>query len=591
MKRRALFTQLAIPLVLVTVVVFGGFSWYAARHVHDLTLSRTRDDLASRAALVEDAMRPLVRSMLVTDVQILARTLGTAAQMRVTIILPDGRVIGDSMEDPARMDNHATRPEIAAALRTGRGEVVRYSHTIDKISLAVARRMGPPEAPMAVVRVSVPTTWVDQAETSIRTQLFTGAAIAVVLVVLVLLIVIRSFVRSVDTVRAGASRFAHGDFDQRIAAPSTRELAEVASDLNTMAAELDARMRTILKQHREQEAMLASMVEGVLAVNGEQRIITVNKALATMLGIDAAQVQGRALEEVIRNSDLQRFAAEALAASVPVESEIVIAGRIEDRHLQAHGTRLPRINGGGEGAVIVLNDITRLRKLENIRREFVSNVSHELKTPVTSIKGFVETLLDGAVDNADDARRFLGIIARQSERLHAIIDDLLSLSRIERDAERHDISREEVHICDVVRAAVQTCELQATERGLHVEIDCDDTVRVRVDPHLVEQALVNLISNAITYSEPGGRIIVSLRSTETDHQISVRDFGTGIAREHLPRLFERFYRVDKARSRTHGGTGLGLAIVKHIAQAHGGTALVDSTPGQGSTFTLVLPIR
>lgn len=591
MKRRALFTQLAIPLVLVTVVVFGGFSWYAARHVHDLTLARTRDDLAGRAALVENAMRRLVRSMLLTDVQTLARTLGSTAQMRVTIILPDGRVIGDSMEDPARMDNHAMRPEVAAALRTGRGEAVRYSHTIDRISLAVARRMGPPEAPMGVVRVSVPTTWVDQAETSIRTQLFTGAAIASVLTVLVLLIVIRAFVRSVDTVRAGASRFAHGEFNQRITAPSTRELAEVASDLNTMAGELDARMRTILKQHREQEAMLASMVEGVLAVNSEQRIITVNKALATMLGIDPVQAQGRALEEVIRNSDLQRFAAEALAASGPVESEIVIAGSADERHLQAHGTRLPQINGGGAGAVIVLNDITRLRKLENIRREFVSNVSHELKTPVTSIKGFVETLLDGAIDNADDARRFLGIIARQSDRLHAIIDDLLSLSRIERDAERHDIAREEVHICDVVRAAVQTCELQATERGLHVEIDCDDTVRARVDPHLVEQALVNLISNAITYSESGGRIIVSLRTTETEHQLSVRDFGTGIAREHLPRLFERFYRVDKARSRTHGGTGLGLAIVKHIAQAHGGTALVDSTPGQGSTFTLVLPIR
>ncbi len=591
MKRRRLFVQLAVPLVLVTIVVFGGFSWYAARHVHDLMLQRTADDLAARAAMVELDMRPLVRSMLTADIQSLARTRGEAGRMRVTVILPDGRVIGDSMEDPARMDNHGSRPEIVDAFRTGRGEAVRFSHTIQRISLAVARRMGPPEAPEAVVRVSVPITWVEQAEASIRTQLFTGAGIAAVLTVLILLFVIRGFVRSVDRVRAGASRFAHGSFDTKIPVASTRELAELATDLNHMASELDARMSTILKQHREQEAMLASMVEGVLAVNSEQRIITVNKALAAMLSLDASAVQHRSLEEVIRNSDLQRFAAQALASATPIEGEITIEGSQEDRHLQAHGTQLPQINGGGAGAVIVLNDITRMRKLENIRREFVSNVSHELKTPVTSIKGFVETLLDGAIENREDARRFLGIIARQSDRLHAIIDDLLSLSRIERDAERNDIARELVRFCDVVRAAVQTCEMQATERGMQIEIACDETISARIDPHLIEQALVNLISNAITYSEQGGRIIVRLESSETEYRLSVRDFGVGIAPEHLPRLFERFYRVDKARSRTHGGTGLGLSIVKHIAQAHGGSAVVDSMRGQGSTFSLLLPIR
>ncbi|HQU43849.1 MAG TPA: ATP-binding protein, partial [Pirellulales bacterium] len=241
------------------------------------------------------------------------------------------------------------------------------------------------------------------------------------------------------------------------------------------------------------------------------------------------------------------------------------------------------------GAVIVLNDVSRLRQLENLRRDFAANVSHELRTPITSIKGFVETLLDGALADRDDAERFLHIIARQADRLNAIIEDLLSLARIEKEAESGDISFTVGRIDQVLQGAVQDCAVRAAERKIDVLLDCAGDVSARMKPDLLEQAVINLLDNAIKYSEPGGRVWLSGYCDAGQAVIAVKDKGCGIAEEHHSRLFERFYRVDKARSRKMGGTGLGLAIVKHIALAHRGDVTVESAPGQGSTFFVRLP--
>jgi two-component system phosphate regulon sensor histidine kinase PhoR len=236
-----------------------------------------------------------------------------------------------------------------------------------------------------------------------------------------------------------------------------------------------------------------------------------------------------------------------------------------------------------------LNDVTRLRRLENIRRDFVANVSHELKTPVTAIKGSVETLLDGALQKPEDARRFLEIVTRQADRLNAIIDDLLSLSRIEQEAERHEIPLQRSHLNEVLRGAVQACEVGAAAKSIRIGLSCPEPLLARINPPLLEQAIVNLIDNAVKYSRPESEVRVEARPENGEILILVRDHGCGIGKEHLPRLFERFYRVDKARSRKEGGTGLGLAIVKHIVQAHAGTVTVASVPGEGSTFTIHLP--
>jgi len=263
----------------------------------------------------------------------------------------------------------------------------------------------------------------------------------------------------------------------------------------------------------------------------------------------------------------------------------VIINDPEERYLLATGTILRDARRRQIGALIVLNDVTRLRQLENVRQEFVANVSHELKTPVTSIKGFVETLLEGGLEE-EDQRRFLQVVARQADRLNAIIDDLLQLSRIEQDIDSRKVPFDMHAIHDILANAVQACEVSAKSKQIEISMHCDEKLTGSVNPALLEQAVINLIDNAVKYSDDGATVAVTAEIVDDELQISVTDTGRGIEAEHLPRLFERFYRVDKARSRSHGGTGLGLAIVKHIMRAHEGHVAVESEYGRGSTFRL-----
>jgi two-component system phosphate regulon sensor histidine kinase PhoR len=277
-----------------------------------------------------------------------------------------------------------------------------------------------------------------------------------------------------------------------------------------------------------------------------------------------------------------------LVRDCPVDGDVVLR-HANDRVLQVNGTSLRDAQGRSIGAVIVLNDVSRLRQLESMRRDFAANVSHELKTPITSIKGFVETLLDGALQDPHDAERFLRIVARQADRLNAIIEDLLSLSRVEKDAEAAEIALSMADLRPVLESALDDCKSKASLRGIRLAFDCAAEVVARINPPLLEQAVMNLLDNAVKYSEPGGDVHLLVQAAAGEVSIRVRDHGCGIAPEHLPRLFERFYRVDKARSRKQGGTGLGLAIVKHIVLAHRGRVTVESEPGAGSTFCIHLP--
>jgi len=258
---------------------------------------------------------------------------------------------------------------------------------------------------------------------------------------------------------------------------------------------------------------------------------------------------------------------------------------VSERAIEAADT-----DGNRTGALVVMHDVTRLKRLENIRRDFVANVSHELRTPITSIQGFAETLLDGAIDLPEDARRFVRIMAAQSDRLNDIIEDLLTLSRLEQEVEQAKLPVQQARVRGVLEAAIGVCELWASKKDLRIELTCEDQLYVPINAALLEQAVVNLVDNAVKYSPEGAAVLVQAERSKSELIIRVRDHGCGIGPEHLPRLFERFYRVDKARSRKLGGTGLGLAIVKHIAQAHGGSATVESVPGEGSLFSLHLPL-
>ncbi len=428
----------------------------------------------------------------------------------------------------------------------------------------------------------------DRAISQFQTRLIWTGIVAAGLTALTVFYAWRKWARPLEEMRHAAERFARGELGFRLMVPDSDELAGLAEALNQMSQQLQERISTIVRQNNEQRAVLSSMVEGVLAVDNQQRVISVNKASGQLLGIDQTQAQGRSLQEVVRNADLRRFVSRALRAHEPIDDDVIVHGE-QEGVLQARSAALYDAQGRGIGAVVVLNDVTDFRRLEHIRRDFVANVSHELKTPITSIKGFVETLLDGAVIDPVDARRFLQIIAKQADRLDAIIEDLLSLSKIEQGEETGDIDLDFGRLKDVIDSAIHTCQPKAEERQIHICTACESDVLAKMNPALLEQAVINLLDNAIKYSEPGNEVQVLASQFFDEVTITVSDRGCGIATEHLPRIFERFYRVDKGRSRKLGGTGLGLAIVKHIIQAHHGRVTVKSTASIGSVFTIHLP--
>lgn len=336
------------------------------------------------------------------------------------------------------------------------------------------------------------------------------------------------------------------------------------------------------------ETVLSSMVEGVIVLDMERKIVNINEAAARFIAVDLAKVVGKRFEAVIESTELRALIEDLFKKGDLSEAELGIPGE-EMLYLEFRGNLLRDRNGLTVGVLIVLNDITRLKLLEKVRRDFVANVSHELKTPITSIKGFVETLLDGALANKDDAERFLRIVATQADRLHAIVEDLLTLARLEGEEERELLVLQEEPLIDVLQAAVEICRAQAKEKNIGMNINCEAGLAVVVDRSLLEQAVINLIDNAIKYSGPESTVVMNARQTIDEIVIEVIDRGPGIPDEHLARIFERFYRVDKARSRKLGGTGLGLAIVKHVASIHKGSVDVESRLGEGSNFSIHLP--
>jgi len=588
MARKRLLWYLYPSYLIITLVALLLVSWFVTRALRDFHLERTAGDLEARTRLVAPLMAGRFDPLQRPAVDTLCKKLGADTGTRLTVILPAGLVLGDSVEEPGRMDNHADRPEIGAAQAGKVGFSQRYSHTLSKDMLYAALPVSEEGRLAGFVRAALPMTAIDRTLKRVYLKIVLGGVLVAVLAALVSVFVSRRIVRPFEELKQGAERFARGELDRRLAVSGPEEIGRLGEAMNQMALQLDDRMRTVARQGNEREAMLASMVEGVLAVDAEERILRLNEAAARLLGVSAGEAEGRALQEVVRKADLQVFIARALRGRKALEEDIVLGAGEYERHLQAHGTLLRDRRGKEIGVLVVLNDITRLRRLENLRRDFVGNVSHELKTPITAIKGSAETLLEGALDEPTDARRFVEIVAKQADRLNAIIDDLLDLSRVEQGAEHGGVELEAGAVRPVLEAAIQACAMGVQEKDLQVTLFCAPDLQGRVNPLLLEQAVLNLLTNAVKHSEPGGKVVVDASLLDGKVMIKVQDWGSGIAAEHLPRLFERFYRVDKARSRQLGGTGLGLSIVKHIAQVHGGEVLVHSTPGVGSVFTIVL---
>ena len=590
--RRRLIWQIYpffLMVALVGLLALSGNVSIVLRHFYR---AEKTDELERLARVVMPQFEDVVGTDQYDTMQAICRQLAQATAFRFTLIDPEGKVLADSDQDPRQMENHLMRPEVQAALNEGFGSNIRFSRTVREELLYVGLPLKRDESTAAVLRIAVPLV-----ELRRTTHLIFGDVVRYGLMIAVLLALLSlalswKISRPLELLRRGAQRFAQGDLKHRLPVPSSREIGALAAAMNQMAAQLDERIRTVITQRNEQQAVLASMTEGVLAVDMQGLVMSVNRAAAQMLQNPPQEGSGRSVEEVVRNTELQHFIRRALDSAVSVEDRLVLHDSPgAERHLQVSGAPLRDEAGQKIGVLIVLNDITQIHRLEQLRRDFVANVSHELKTPVTSIKGFIETLLDGAMDNPDDRRRFLEIIARQAHRLDSIIDDLLTLSRLEQQSKSERAELAAAKIRPILTAAADLCQVFAAEKNIPIEIDCPDDLEGRVNASLCEQAAVNLVDNAIKYSDAGRPVRLEAERVGEELLIRVRDHGCGIAADHLPRLFERFYRVDKARSRKLGGTGLGLAIVKHIAQFHNGRITVESQLNQGSVFTLYLPQR
>jgi two-component system phosphate regulon sensor histidine kinase PhoR len=587
MARRRLFWRLYPTYLLVVVLCTAGMAAYAQRALRHLFYEHMRTDLATRCRLVARQIPREVFDEGVPASPQLVRDLGAAAGTRVTVIDITGRVLGDSDQAPAAMDNHADRPEVVQARREGVGDSERFSNTLRTDMMYVANAVEQDGRVVGVVRVAFELTWIESAISAMTTRIWLGGFAVAALAALMGLLVSRHVSRPLQEMATVADRFAQGDLNHTAPVPGTDEPARLAEALNRMAKNLSRTIQALERQNSESEAVLSSMGEGVVAVDGEQRIIRLNDAAAEMLEVADQEAYGRTLTEVARNVLLERFVGEVLESGRPLEAELVLHNGRE-RYVLARGTTLRGPDDSDIGALIVLNDLTQVRRLESVRKDFVAAASHELRTPVTAIQGFVETLRDGAIEDAEKAERFLAIVGRQAERLGHIIEDLLALSRVERGMEAGAVDLVEADICDVVAAAVSDCEIAAEEGGVRIDVDCPSGLRVRMSPALMEQAVVNLLDNAIKYSEEGQQVEIAARRDGGEIVVEVRDSGCGIPAGQLDEIFEPFYCVDKSRSRKLGGTGLGLAIVRHIMQVHEGRVTVESTVGEGSSFVLRL---
>lgn len=576
------------PLFFLVVIAMTGISsLLAVRLLRELYVQHLQEDVAARAQIAAVALsdRDLNRS---ERLQELVVAIGNRSGTRVTLIDPSGNALADSDLDPGAVQNFADYPEVATALRGRPGNVIRYSESRQREMLFYALPISREGRIVAVVRAAVPMPPAGDIHRPVRLLAITAGAIGLLLATLLSILAAQWLARPYEEMRGAIERFGGGDFLHRIGPQSSTEANQVADSLEDMAQKLEKRIADLERSNREQETLLAGMLEGVLAVDRDCKVLTLNPAARALFRLPGdAPSTGRGLEQIIRNSDLLAFVRRALTATEPLEEELVLQ-ETPPRYLRMHGSALRLESGEHVGAIVVFDDVTRERTMERERRELVASVSHELRTPVTAIHGFLETLRDGAISNPQEASRFVEIALRQSERLQALIEDLLRLARIERENERAEIVRTLQPLRPILASAIEVARTMPGGPDTVFELECPEDLEASVDAELFEQAIGNLLSNALRYG--AGPIRVRALTGSETVEVSVHDEGPGIPPEHQERVFERFYVVDKARSRRHGGTGLGLAIVKHTARAHGADVLLESKPGQGTTFTIRMPL-
>jgi two-component system, OmpR family, phosphate regulon sensor histidine kinase PhoR len=589
--RRNLFTKLALAFFALLLGVLGAVDFFAERALRR-DYQRTGFEQLIEIARIAQANPPQLTAFPpetpddISNLQIWVRGIA-ASGARVTVISADGQVLADSQADPRVIENHAKRPEVVQALAEGVGRSMRHSATINRDLLYYAvRQSSSPPAKGYILRFALPVERVGQVLWPFRRSLWLASALILLVASGIVVLVSRNFSRRIERLTAFSQRVAEGDFRAQSSDGTGDALDALSDSLNQTAMRLDRTIRTLTEERNLSSAILGSMVEGVLVVNAAERVVFANHSFAEILGMGVPPQAGSGLVECVRQTELIEAVHKVLAGEPRVESEIV-TGTLR-QHFFAATVAAVRTTGT-DGAVLVLHDITALRKLERVRRDFVANVSHEFRTPLTAIQGFAETLLAGAMEDPQNRGRFLGIILEHSRRLARLTEDLLMLSKM--DADRLELETRRIPVGPFVESCIETSTPRAKEKDLQLSVNLADRIPdIAGDRRRLTEVLQNLLDNAIQYTPAGGQIMVSAGPRNGEVIFTVSDTGIGIPQADQPRIFERFYRVDVARSREVGGTGLGLSIAKHLVEGHGGRIWVESEVGQGSQFHFSVPV-
>jgi two-component system, OmpR family, phosphate regulon sensor histidine kinase PhoR len=581
--RPGLFKKIFLLFAAILAVSVLIIELSVTRSVQENLIHSLRDSLEVQADLIAREV-PFSSSSSLDD---LAAGLKTITHARVTIIAANGRVLGDSDHASSTMDNHRDRLEIQQADLLGSGMAIRTSDTLKTDLLYVARKIVRGDRPQGFIRLSFSLHEVNASIRRIRTNIIATVIVVLAVVALIVFWQIERLRRLTLQVRDFATSIVKGGLGRRLFLTQAGEFEEIAGSLNDMSLSLQSDIKSLHDEKARFETALLGISDGVLLLNQAGRVDLANRAFREMFGV-SADISGKPFLEVVRNHQLADIVLEAHERHRPASAEIDIA---LPRQLHVYATALPILQESMRedryrGVVVALHDITQLKKLEQVRKDFVANVSHELKTPITAIQGFAETLLEGALEDKEHGRKFVATIKANSERINNLVDDLMTISKIELGVIA--VEKTDVAFGDVAEAVMALLLSKAERKGLALTAaSSPDTGMLLADRDRLIQIMTNLVDNAIKFTEKGS-VTFGIEETGGRTSLFVSDTGIGVPEKHLSRMGERFYRVDPARSRTMGGTGLGLAIVKHLVKAHGWDMKIESTQGKGTTVRITI---
>ena len=600
MRNRPLFLQLLYFVLPIYIIGWGIQYYFIGPFIERFYLDEAREHLTSKAHLIQSGIDTKRENVSLQD---FVKKSSSLSEIRITILDTNGVVLADSKENPGSMENHRgvnKREEIEVAIKKGIGNSQRYSTTINEDMLYVAI-LASVENSNIIIRTSESMQSLNTSINKARKRIVLISIIILIVIIPIVIITSRLITRPLFLIGKAAKKISKGDMmdpipiSQKSFFSGTEEISSITVALNEMAKELDKKIATITKEKNEQKNILNyiniiqySMSEGLIAIDLENKISTINKAASSYLDIDRKKDIGKQYDKKIKNKAIKKIIKSILKKQRPITKEIRI-GQMKKMFFTVNGKVLKDQKLKPVGCLIVMTDVTRLKQLEAMRRVFVANVSHELKTPITSIGGYIETAQKDI--SLETKNEFLEKAIKQNNRLNSIIDDLLRLSRIEAIEDEDAFTLSTQKLLPIIEGSVEDIRENIKKYGIKVVIECSKDIYAKIDSQLMREALINLLENAIKYGVDNSIVILSVKRKSNKILIDIENKGEVIPEKERDRIFNRFYRVDKSRSKKTGGTGLGLAIVKHISIVHNGTIEVHKSDGNTTVFRLTLPVK